>query len=391
MTEKIARVKAVFVDPTINSAYSSLNDEGRQLAENLKERYLELVSDGRVQSDPGQLAALHQLGLVQAALTAPVSGGTGLLSKLRKRPALTLAGLYLWGGVGTGKSMLMDLFFTTTKIKKKRRVHFHAFMQEIHGAIHQARQTGTRDPIQTVANIVAKDARLLCFDELQITDITDAMIVGRLFECLFNAGTVIVITSNRIPDDLYKNGLNRQLFLPFIELIAAQMTIHHMAGSLDYRLDRLRGMQTWFTPVSTETTQALNALWDDLVREECGPLTLIVNKRALVLSCFVNGNARASFAELCQQPLGPADYLAVAKSIRLLMLEDIPVLSRANNNEAKRFVTLIDTLYEARVQLICSADAAPENLYLDGPGAFEFERTASRLTEMQSADWAQPE
>ncbi len=354
----------------------------------LKSKYNALVAKGDVHSDPAQLAAIDQLegirGYLQATSRTRRGGLAGLLR--RKKPDLP-PGLYLWGGVGTGKSMLMDLFFANTDIARKRRVHFHAFIQEIHDAIHLARQDGGTDPIAPVAQAVAAEARLLCFDEMQITDITDAMIVGRLFEKLFEAGTVIVTTSNRPPDELYKHGLNRQLFLPFIALIKARMKVHHVLSDMDYRQDRLRGQQTWFCPIGDVATDALDAIWLDLTEGAASALTLRVKSRDIVLPAFHNGIARASFADLCEAPLGPGDYLAIADAVRLLIIDDIPIMSRARNNEAKRFVTLIDTLYEAKTQLICSADAEPEQLYEQGAGAFEFARTASRLREMQSADW----
>jgi cell division protein ZapE len=283
--------------------------------------------------------------------------------------------------------MLMDLFVETLDGVPKRRVHFHAFMQEVHAGMHAARQRGVDDAIAPVAADVVKDLRLLALDEMQITDITDAMIVGRLFQALFEGGVTVVTTSNRVPDDLYKDGLNRNLFLPFIELIKERMVVHELASPTDYRQDRLAGSPSYFTPVNAETRAEMNAIWDDLTRGKAAPLTLTVKGRKVVIPKFHNGMARAPFHDLCGQPLGPADYLALADSVRLLMLDDIPTLGRSNFNEAKRFVTLIDALYEARVRLICSAAASPEMLYLEGEGSFEFERTASRLREMQAEGW----
>jgi cell division protein ZapE len=268
-----------------------------------------------------------------------------------------------------------------------RRVHFHAFMQEIHAAMHDVRKTGVEDAITPVAQDVAASLRLLAFDEMQITDITDAMIVGRLFEALFADGVVVVTTSNRVPDDLYKDGLNRDLFLPFIALIKERMEVHELASPTDYRQDRLGGETVYFTPTGAAARAQMNAIWSDLAGGESAPLVLRVKGREVELPAFRNGVARAGFHDLCGRPLGPADFLALADAVKVLMIDDIPALSRNNFNEAKRFVTLIDALYEARVRLICSAAARPEMLYLEGEGTFEFERTASRLREMQAADW----
>ena len=297
----------------------------------------------------------------------------------------TVRGLYLWGGVGRGKSMVMDLFVEQLTVPV-RRVHFHAFMQEIHAALHAARKTGVEDAIVPVADDVARDLRVLAFDEMQITDITDAMIVGRLFERLFAAGVTVVTTSNRVPDDLYKDGLNRQLFLPFIELIKERLVVWEMVSDTDYRQSRLEGEQVYFQPTGPEASAAIQSIWEDLAGGD-EPLVLTVKGREVVLPAFRSGVGRATFHGLCGQPLGPADYLAVAEAVRVLILEDIPLLGRSNFNEAKRFVTLIDALYEAKVRLIASAAALPEMLYVEGEGTFEFERTASRLREMQSADW----
>ncbi|MEX2519875.1 MAG: cell division protein ZapE, partial [Paracoccaceae bacterium] len=299
-----------------------------------------------------------------------------------------LNGLYIYGGVGRGKSMLMDLFFDAAPVASKRRVHFHAFMQEAHRAIHKARQAGDDDPIKTVAKGIARDAVLLCFDEMQITDITDAMIVGRLFEKLFKRGTVIVTTSNRPPDDLYKDGLNRQIFLPFIAMLKDKLDLHLLESPTDYRQSRMRGREVYHAPLGADADSAMNATWDDLTGGHGGePLSLEVTGRKVTIPRFHSGVGRASFADLCAKPLGAGDYLAIAAAVRTLMLDHVPRLGVANANEAKRFVTLIDALYEANTRLICSAAAEPEALYPEGKGAFEFERTASRLAEMRSAEW----
>ena len=244
------------------------------------------------------------------------------------------------------------------------------------------------DAIVPVAKAIIDEVRLLAFDEMQITDITDAMIVGRLFEQLFAAGVVVVTTSNRVPDDLYKDGLNRQLFLPFIDLLKERMQVWELESETDYRQHRLEGSPIYFTPINAEAQAQIDAVWNDLTGGESAPLTLHVNGREVVLPAFRNGVARTTFFDLCGKPLGAADYLELADKVKVLVLENIPCLSRSNFNEAKRFVTLIDAPYEAHVRLICSAEATPEMLYLEGEGTFEFERTASRLREMQSVDWS---
>jgi cell division protein ZapE len=253
--------------------------------------------------------------------------------------------------------------------------------------MHAARQRGVEDPLTPVAEDISRDLRLLAFDEMQITDITDAMIVGRLFEKLFAAGVVIVTTSNRPPVDLYKDGLSRALFLPFIAMLEERLEVVELESPTDYRQHRLAGTQVYFHPARTAAT-AIAAIWTDLTGGASDqPLVIEVNSRQVTLPRFANGVARASFWDLCSKPLGPADYLAIARAVRVLILEDIPQLSSANYNEAKRFVILIDALYEAKVRLIASAADLPERLYIEGEGSFEFERTASRLREMQSAEW----
>jgi cell division protein ZapE len=348
--------------------------------ETLPDLYARLVADGKLTPDPAQEALLPEFERIRLALDeAPRKGW------FRRAPEPP-KGLYIWGGVGRGKSMLMDLFVSTLAVPN-RRVHFHAFMQEIHAGLHAARARNEADALAPVAAEVAKSVRLLAFDEMQITDITDAMIVGRLFEALFAAGVVVVTTSNRVPDDLYKNGLNRQLFLPFIDLLKERMIIHEMVSPTDYRQDRLTGSPSYFTPVNAESRAEIETIWQDLTQGRGGPHTITVNKRAVEIPAFHNGVARATFYDLCGNPLGPADYLALAEAARVLILENIPQMGRSNFNEAKRFVTLIDALYEARVRLICSAAAVPEYLYIEGEGSFEFERTASRMREMQSDGW----
>ncbi len=359
-------------------------------------RYRELIASGAVNDDVAQRLALEKLQLLHGRLKdydpwkgkRVARGFFGWGREAAKKDA-DLNGLYIYGGVGRGKSMLMDLFFEAAPVEKKRRVHFHAFMQEAHRAIHEARQKGDEDPIKTVAKAIAADTILLCFDEMQITDITDAMIVGRLFEKLFKRGTVIVTTSNRPPDDLYKDGLNRQVFLPFIALIKEKLDLHLLESPKDYRRERLTGRPVYHTPLGPEADAAMDETWDELTGGLPGePLTLTVTGREVTIPRFRNGVARASFADLCERPLGAGDYLAIAGAARTLLLDRTPRLGVHNANEAKRFVTLIDALYEAKTRLIISAEAEPEALYPEGKGAFEFERTASRLAEMRSESWA---
>jgi len=347
----------------------------------ITEIYDRKADEGSLTRDSAQEAVLGEFERIRSELAKPAK--RGLFRKAPEPPK----GLYLWGGVGRGKSMLMDLFVESLGDIPARRVHFHAFMQEIHAGMHKARQQGVTDALKPVVADVIASVRVLAFDEMQITDITDAMIVGRLFEALFAAGVVVVTTSNRVPGDLYKNGLNRQLFLPFIALIEEKMVVRELASPRDYRQDRLEGAQVYFSPVNPETRAEVEAIWQDLTQGVAEPLVLVVQKREVELPAFRNGVARARFYDLCGKPLGPADYLAIADAVRVLILEDIPRLSRSNFNEAKRFVTLIDALYEAKVRLIASAAAEPDYLYVEGEGTFEFERTASRLREMQDKDW----
>ncbi len=357
------------------------------MRQTLTEIYDARVQAGTLRPDAAQRGVLPALEELRQWLEANPTRKVGLFAGLFARPAAAPRGLYLWGGVGRGKSMLMDLFVAACGGVAKRRVHFHAFMQEIHHGMHEARKRGVEDALEPVADAVIRDIRLLAFDEMQITDITDAMIVGRLFEKLIAGGVAIVTTSNRPPEDLYKNGLNRALFLPFIAMLNEKMQVLALESPNDYRQHRLEGAQVYFHPAGKARGQ-IQAIWDDLTGNAPGqPLKLPVNGREIVLPRFANGVGRATFWELCARPLGPADFLAIAAAVRVLILEDIPQLSSSNFNEAKRFVTLIDALYEARVRLICSAADEPERLYIEGEGSFEFERTASRLREMQGADW----
>lgn len=360
-------------------------------------RYRELVAARALEGDPAQEEVAARLQDLHDALGAR----SGRIPFFGARPP-AVKGVYLWGAVGRGKSLLMDIFFNNTAVAKKRRVHFHEFMGEIHeriAAFRAASPAARRrraslnrkapdDPMPPVAHDVAAAARLLCFDEFQVADIADAMILGRLFEALFAEGVVVVATSNRPPDDLYKDGLNRQLFLPFIALLKAQLDVLELKSARDYRLDRLGGAPVYYSPLTAETAAAMEAAWR---RYLCGATerreTIDLKGRELIVPRAARGAARFSFDDLCARPLGAADYLALARRYDALFVEGAPALGAERRNEAKRFVTLVDALYEARAKLVLSAAAAPDALYPAGDGAFEFQRTASRLAEMQSAEY----
>ncbi|MEM1383590.1 MAG: cell division protein ZapE [Pseudomonadota bacterium] len=357
------------------------------------QRYRGMIAQGAIRPDTAQLAAVEKLQLLHLRLRdydprqgKKVARGWFGFGRGAPRKQIPLTGLYLFGGVGRGKSMLMDLFAEAAPVPKKRRVHFHAFMAEIHVGIHIARESNVPDPIQSVADEVAESAVLLCFDEMQVTDITDAMILGRLFEALFDRGVVVVTTSNRPPDDLYKDGLNRDLFVPFIDLLKTRMDVLELDSPTDYRLGGDVDERRYFAPLGPGARSAMAAAWERVTNgEDTAPVTLSIHGRRVQIAEATETAGRATFQDLCEAPLGPSDYLAIAERFPVLFIDDVPLLSWAQNNEAKRFVTLIDALYEAKVTLYCSAEAEAEALYTEGKGAFEFARTVSRLTEMQSA------
>ena len=346
----------------------------------ISELYDGLVTSGEIFRNEAQISVLPHLDALKTELEQPVKK-----SLFRKAPPPP-KGLYIWGGVGTGKSFLMDLFAANVDVPA-RRVHFHAFMQEVQNALHVARAASEQDALNVVARNLSKGLRLLALDEMQIKDIADAMIVGRLFTLMREDGVVCVTTSNRPPDDLYKDGLNRQLFLPFIAYLKEHLIVHDMQSETDFRQNRMSGAQVYFTPLNSVSSQGVEELWQDLTGGRDIRHSLQVKGRSLDIPRYHNGVGRLSFYDLCGKPLGPADYLTLAEALRVIVIDDIPQLGRHNFNEAKRFVTLIDALYESKTRLICSAAALPEMLYLEGEGVFEFERTASRLREMQSADW----
>jgi len=365
------------------------------------------VARGELAPDPSQEFAARNLQTLWQALRGydpPVvarPAGGGLRERLFRRktevfiaPAGTPRGLYLVGEVGRGKSMLMDLFFASAEVARKQRIHFHRFMQTSHARVFawkQANPNGT-DPIPPLAETIARNAALLCFDEFQVNDIADAMILGRLFQALFARGVVVVATSNIAPDDLFKGQPGRDAFLPFIALIKQRLDVVMMDSGRDFRRERMRGMRTWYVPADAFSRRALDKAFVTLtsgVKPE--PVTLAVTGRKLVVPAAAEGVARFDFATLCGTALGPGDYLAIATKFHTLVLDGIPLLSPDNYEAARRFINLIDTLYDQRVKLIASADALPDQLYRRGTNAKMFERTASRLDEMQSEAWLEQE
>jgi cell division protein ZapE len=356
-------------------------------------RYRELVTAGELKPDSEQRAAAERLDALQQQLEAPSAGG--LLGKLFARKSPAPRGIYLWGGVGRGKSMLMDLFHECLAIPEKRRVHFHAFMLEVHARLREARLSEIGDPIPPVAAALAAGMRVLAFDEMVVNNSADAMIMSRLFTALIEGhGVCVVTTSNRAPSQLYKDGLNREHFLPFIALIERELDVLALNGPVDYRLERLGGMDTWHTPLGdAATAQVREAFFrltdyppEDSAHVPAADLDL-GGGRQLRVPKSLKGVAVFSFRKLCGEARGAADYLAVAQTYHTVILVGIPRMGPDSRNEAARFVTLIDALYENKVKLLVTAAAEPEELYEAGDGRFEFERTISRLSEMQSADY----
>jgi cell division protein ZapE len=362
-------------------------------------RYRALVAKGTIERDAAQAATAAKLDrLLQAIEQHRLAKKSSALGWLfgQRTPLETPRGLYIWGSVGRGKTMLMDLFHEAAPHGAKRRTHFHMFMADVHERIHGWRQKLKRgevegdDPLAPVAAALAEEAKLLCFDEFAVTDIADAMILGRLFKALFEHGVVVVSTSNLAPDDQYRDGLNRTLFLPFIALIKERMEVVHLEARTDYRLEKIGESPIYYVPADAAADRAMDAMFARLTGGvEPKFVRLMVHGHPVDVPAQAMGVARLSYENLCRQPLGASDYLALARSYHTILLEGVPVIPSERRDEAKRFITLIDVFYERRVKLIVSADAEPAGLYRaeTGKEAFEFARTVSRLAEMRSRDY----
>ena len=367
----------------------------------LSARYAALVAEGRIQADPAQELAVAKLAelegrVIRQRMSRKSSSLGWLFGKSAAKPE-PIKGLYIHGSVGRGKTMLMDLFFDALPVARKRRAHFHEFMADVHERVHEIRnrqknggKAEKEDAILVAANAIAEESWLLCFDEFSVTDIADAMILGRLFTRLFERGVVLVATSNVAPQNLYKDGLNRSLFLPFITELQKHLEVIELVARTDYRLEKLFYDKVWFSPIDAASDAALDEAWRRITLEEGGkPLDLTVKGRKLHVPRAAHGAARFSFAELCGTALGASDYLKLANEFDTLFLDHVPVMDYARRNEAKRFINLIDALYDNAVKLIASAEAPPQQIYVADQGveAMEFERTVSRLIEMGSQSY----
>jgi cell division protein ZapE len=374
------------------------------MASSIKARYAAAVAAARIEHDDAQRDVVDMLARLEARIVeyrlARKSSSLGWLFGGREKRESQIKGLYIYGDVGRGKTMLMDLFFEASPVQRKRRAHFHEFMLDVHERVHAIRQKmklGERageDPIELVAKELAQEAWLLCFDEFHVTDIADAMILGRLFTQLFERGVVVVATSNVRPEELYKDGLNRALFVPFIDMLERHMDVARLSARTDFRLEKLAAMRVWYVPADGAADAALDDAWRRLSGGHAGePQDLPLKGRILHVPRAAMGVARFSFRELCEQPLAAADYLRIAREYHTVIADRIPVMTFEARNAAKRFIILIDTLYDMNVKLIASAAAEPDGLFRGDEGfeAQEFKRTASRLIEMRSQAYlAQP-
>ena len=368
-----------------------------RMSASISVQYAARVAAGKIERDSAQEAVVADLARLEKRIAqhrlVRKSSSLGWLFGTRVRETEDIKGLYIFGEVGRGKTMLMDLFFAASPVARKRRVHFHEFMTDVHERIYALRQkaklgeTNGEDPIALTAVAIAQETWLLCFDEFHVTDIADAMILGRLFKRLFELDVVVVATSNVPPSELYKDGLNRALFLPFIALIEQHMEIVPLHARADFRLEKLAGTPVWYVPADCAADAALDEAWRRLTAGHVGEAQdLVVKGRAVHVPCAAMGVARFTFHDLCQQPLAAADYLKIAHEFHTIMIDHIPVMDYERRDEAKRFIILIDTLYDNAIKLIASAEAEPDALYRasDGFEAYEFNRTASRLIEMRS-------
>jgi cell division protein ZapE len=375
--------------------------DGLEPHQTVAQRYAHLVETGEVADDAAQRVVVKALDRlideIRAKRLQRKSSALGWLFAKNRAAIEPVTGLYIHGGVGRGKTMLMDLFFETVPVRRKRRVHFNAFMADAHDRIQKHRlarkngETKDDDPIPPVAKALADEAWVLCFDEFSVTDIADAMILSRLFSALFANGVVLVATSNLAPDDLYRDGLNRQLFLPFVSLLKRQTHLLELDSPTDYRMEKLNRIPVYLTPLGLDTDRKMDEAWGAVTHGKvAAPDTVAVKGRQVVVPLAAGKAARFSFADLCDAPLGARDYLAIADRFDTIFIDHVPVLDQARRNPAKRFILLVDTLYDRRMRVVLSAAAAPGKLYAGRAGvteAFEFDRTVSRLIEMQSREW----
>jgi cell division protein ZapE len=370
------------------------------MADSISAQYAALVAAGEIERDRAQAEVVAKMARLNERLAvhrlARKSSSLGWLFGQRESAGRDIKGLYIWGEVGRGKTMLMDLFFAACPVRRKRRVHFHEFMLDVHERLNDYRRQlklgaiAEGDPVHLAADDIAEEAWVLCFDEFHVTDIADAMILGRLFSRLFERGVVVVATSNVAPTELYRDGLNRALFLPFIDSIERRMDVLRLEARTDFRLEKLTGVEVWHVPADDVAARALDAAWRRLTGGQEGtPVDLAVKGRVIHVPRAAMGVARFDFHDLCEQPLGAADYLRLAREFHTLVIDRVPVMAYANRNEAKRFISLIDTVYDAGVKVLASAAAEPDALYLgtEGYEASEFKRTASRLIEMGSIEY----